>query len=95
MTVDTSIDIKEELAPFTDTDDGEKHLSHIINSASNMHVWQKGMNATDIIEIARLTGQEIVALCGYRLIPMRDPRKYPACKTCVDIAANIMIGALE
>ena len=89
MTVDTSLDIKEELAPFTDTDDGEKHLSHII------HVWQQGMNATNIVEIARLTGQELVALCGYRWIPMRDPRKYPACKTCVDIAANIMIGALE
>ena len=95
MTVDTSLDIKEELAPFTDTDDGEKHLSHIIHIVNNTHVWQQGMNAIDIIEIARLTGQELVALCGYRWIPMRDPRKYPACKICVDIAANIMIGALE
>lgn len=36
---------------------------------------------------AYVTGEEIVALCGKRFVPTRDPSRYPVCPTCKDIVA--------
>ena len=35
---------------------------------------------------AYVTGEEIVALCGKRFVPTRDPSRYPVCPTCKEIA---------
>ena len=37
-------------------------------------------------DIARayVTGEAIVALCGKKWVPTRDPTKYPICPTCVE-----------
>lgn len=34
---------------------------------------------------AYVTGEEIVALCGKKWTPSRDPEKYPICPTCRDL----------
>jgi hypothetical protein len=31
---------------------------------------------------AYITGEAIVALCGKRWVPSRDPSRYPICPTC-------------
>lgn len=36
---------------------------------------------------AYVTGEEIVALCGKRFVPTRDPSRYPVCPTCKEIVA--------
>lgn len=33
---------------------------------------------------AMVTGAAIVALCGKRWVPTRDPSRYPICPTCVE-----------
>lgn len=34
---------------------------------------------------AAVTGSLVVALCGKRFNPIRDPEKYPVCPTCQEI----------
>jgi hypothetical protein len=33
---------------------------------------------------AMVTGEAIVALCGKKWVPSRDPTRYPVCPTCVE-----------
>ena len=92
MLTEIAEDIEFRLAPYEDTDDGQEHLSHLINPPKNTHIWQPGMSAQDIVEIARMTGTFVEALCGYRWVPKRNPKLYPVCQTCVDIATNMVLG---
>jgi hypothetical protein len=41
----------------------------------------------DAVSRAYVTGEEIVALCGKRFVPTRDPSRYPVCPTCTEILA--------
>ncbi|MBJ7382049.1 MAG: DUF3039 domain-containing protein [Acidimicrobiia bacterium] len=38
----------------------------------------------DDIMRAMVTGESIVALCGKRWVPTRDPERYPICPTCIE-----------
>lgn len=84
-----------ELIPYEDTDDGKDHLTHIVSPPENAHLWRPGMQAQDVVDLARISGQEVTALCGYKWVPKRNPDKYPVCQSCVDIAGHIMRGLGE
>lgn len=84
------MEIIKETIPYEDDNDGKDHLAHLINQRENEHIWQPGMSAQDIVDIARATGQEVRALCGYMWVPKRNPEKYPSCQACFDIAGQIM-----
>ena len=43
-------------------------------------------NKTDITRAA-IEGGRIVALCGYRFPPIRDPQRFPVCPKCKELAA--------
>jgi len=90
LDVNTMEIIETDLFPYQDLDDGKDHMTHVINQRDNIHIWQPGMSSQDIVDTARMTGQWIFALCGYKFIPERDPQKYPACQACFDIAGQIM-----
>ncbi len=91
LDIDTETDLSiEVMTPYEDLDDGKNHYAHIINPPTNIHLWIKGMTTLEIIEIARMTNQKIVALCGYKWVPKRTPNKYPVCKSCLDIAGQLM-----
>lgn len=38
----------------------------------------------DIVR-AHVTGEAIVALCGKKWVPTRDPSRYPVCPTCKEL----------
>lgn len=38
-----------------------------------------------------INGAVVVALCGHRFIPTRDPNNFPLCQACKDVVQN-MIG---
>ena len=38
----------------------------------------------DDIMRAMVTGEAIVALCGKRWVPTRDPERFPICPTCIE-----------
>lgn len=60
-----------------DTDEGP--CSHIVKG-------KDGKKGTDIVLEARIYGTPVEALCGYVWIPSRDPKKYPVCQKCKEIA---------
>lgn len=42
-----------------------------------------GQDSTVMVRQAYANGTVLVALCGYRWIPSKDPRKYPVCQPCM------------
>ena len=38
----------------------------------------------DDVARAYVTGKAIVALCGKKWVPTRDPSRYPVCPTCLE-----------
>ncbi len=51
------------------------------------HYVRKG----DIVR-ANVEGVEVVALCGKKWIPSRDPSRYPVCPTCKEIMGALRGG---
>ena len=59
-----------------DTGDGEHdRFAHYVRKA-------------DIVK-ANVEGVPVVALCGKKWIPNRDPDRYPVCPTCKEIKARL------
>jgi len=82
---------EDQIVPYEDTDD-PLHRTHIINPPNNRHLpwWDSALDAQDIVDIARTTGDEIVALCGYKFVPKANPDKYDVCDPCMRVAGLIM-----
>lgn len=83
-----------ELFQFEENDDPNRK-THIINPPKNIHIWRQGMSSQDVVDIARATGQEVVALCDYRWVPKHNPEKFDVCDTCLTIAGELMRSANE
>ena len=66
-------------------------MRHIIPPA-NLHIFRPWMSTQDIVDIARVRGLEVVALCGYRWVPRSNPENMPTCDDCVRIAGEILSG---
>ncbi len=81
--------IMEDLFPYEEPTDANTK-THYVNPPMNLHIWRDGMTTQELVDIARATGQEIVALCGYRWVPKHDPDKLDVCEQCVKIAAQMM-----
>lgn len=47
--------------------------------------------ANDVTQ-AMIDGTEIVALCGYRWIPSRDPHRFPLCRPCAEAVYRVVDG---
>jgi hypothetical protein len=78
-----------ELIPYEESKAPDTK-AHIVNPPANMHIFQPGMEAQDIVDIARATGNFVVALCGYKFIPRHNPDKHDACERCIEIAGDII-----
>lgn len=78
--VDTDLDMVEQEIAET------LRLTHIVNPPMNEHVGGPGLTSKEIVFIAREFHIEVVALCGYRWVPVNDPEKYPVCEECMRIA---------
>lgn len=88
----------EEVVPYEDADDGKVHKAHIVRPTENAHITghpNSVMTGQDVVDLARVMGEFVVALCGHKFVPKRDPEKCDACKSCIDIAGHIMSGLGE
>lgn len=89
-------DVLSKLTEYEEApDDGADRKTHIVNPPKNIHIWQIGMTAQEVVDIARATGQEVVALCDYRWIPKLNPEKFDICQSCLDLAGELMRGMGE
>ena len=71
-----------DFMPYDESKDPDRR-THIINPPANVHIWQEGMTAKDIVDIARATDQKITALCGYTWVPKHNPEKFDICEPCL------------
>ena len=79
----------EDIAPFEKG--APPHAkAHIVNPPANTHIWAPGMTMQEVVDIARMTGQEVVALCGHRWVPKLDPAALDVCETCLDRAHRLL-----
>ena len=70
------VDVEERTRPST-TDEGDhERMAHIVLPAS-------------AVTEAIVTGTPCTALCGKTWVPSRDPKKYPLCPTCREIAEGM------
>jgi hypothetical protein len=69
----------ERVRPRTSGGD-DKRYAHIIRAP----------NADAVITEAMVTGTPVVALCGKRWVPSRDPSRYPVCPKCKEIRAQML-----
>jgi len=55
--------------------------------------WDGGRHAHYVMKHglveSMIYGAEVVALCGWKFIPQRDPEKYPICQRCQRIHAGL------
>src|SRR3954451_23867073 len=86
--VDTDRSFLDQVAPY---DSGEDPIlrTHIIRPYENTHIWQKGMTAQGVVDLARLNRTPIVALCGHKWVPVHNPDKYDMCDPCIKIAGEL------
>lgn len=69
-------------APVLDLDDGTgdpERLTHIVNQAL----------PDNSVVAAIMNGTEVVAMCGHRFVPYRDPERYPVCRPCREALAAL------
>lgn len=89
--VDTGLTVLDETQESTGTDIPKKR--HIVNPAMNVEFQNKYgrcEDAQEIVDVARVRGVEITALCGEKFIPTRNPAGLETCNACMDIAGQIM-----
>jgi hypothetical protein len=70
------VEILEDRPAPVSSDGDHERFSHIIRKSDEM----KGY----------VLGEEVVALCGKKWVPSRDPQRYPVCPTCLEV-----LGALR
>lgn len=66
----------EEVRPVLDDEGDHDRMAHIVVPAS-------------AITEAIVTGKPCTALCGKVWVPSRDPKRYPVCATCKEVAASM------
>lgn len=83
---------EDQIIPYEETSDPNIR-THIVNPADNIdfqHQYGRCETAQEIVNLARMIGVEIVALCGYKFVPKHNPDKPDACEACIKIAGEIM-----
>jgi hypothetical protein len=60
-------------APFEEGD--HERFAHIIRKQDEMRGY--------------VEGKPVVALCGKRWVPSRDPQRFPVCPTCQEVLASL------
>ncbi|MDA8391562.1 MAG: DUF3039 domain-containing protein [Actinomycetota bacterium] len=71
--VSTEVLEQERVAPVDEGD--HDRMAHIVVPAS-------------AVTEALITGKPCTALCGKTWVPARDPKRYPLCPTCKEIAQS-------
>lgn len=80
-----------------ETSDSIKKYVHIIRPPENAEIFSylercgnPDPSAKDIFDFARTAGFEVVALCGYRWIPISTGENLDVCQICMDVAGMHM-----
>ena len=73
--------------PTIDEGDHER-MAHIVLEGFRPKEGDFIATGTNVVE-GMVTGTPVKALCGKVWVPGRDPRRFPVCPTCAEIAAGM------
>jgi Protein of unknown function (DUF3039) len=76
--------------PQLDDDDHER-FSHIVleGYTPKRGLRKKFVSTGNSVVEGMVNGTPVEALCGKKWVPGRDPKKYPLCPTCKEIAESM------
>lgn len=72
--------LMEQVRSITSDNSDNETLTHIVYMPPK--ALAEGTTVYDYVLNARIFGIEIEALCGYKWIPHKDPKKFPVCSKC-------------
>lgn len=75
-----AIDVDERIAP-SNTDGDHERFAHYVGA--------RRKSAEAMVLEARINGTHVVALCGKKWIPSRDPQRFPVCPECAELAKGM------
>lgn len=82
------IETDVEIIPFEKADPA-KDKAHIIRAMDNLHI-SRVYGSNDMVDVARMMGLELIALCGHRWIPSKNPNELPVCVPCMKKAHELL-----
>ena len=74
-------------APLTEDGDHERY-THIVLEGFHLEDEKFVATGNSVVE-GMVNATPVVALCGKTWVPGRDPKKYPVCPTCKEVAASM------
>ena len=75
--------------PDRAVDEGDhERMTHIVLEGYTPDDGEFVRTGTNVVE-GMVNGTPVTALCGKVWVPGRDPRRYPVCPTCKEIAAGM------
>jgi hypothetical protein len=81
--------VLEETTVVEPTQDGDhERFSHIVWEGSELEDGTYVPVGPTVVE-SMITGTPVRALCGKVWVPRHDPKKYPICPTCKEIAVQM------
>ena len=78
--------------PFEQNDDPNRKAHWVRPSDNGIDDPNDPTTSQDIVDLARMSGAEVVAACGHTFVPKHNPKGLGVCETCTDIAANAITG---
>lgn len=80
---------RTETTPELDDGDHER-MAHIVLEGFRSDENEEGfVSAGPSVAEGIINGTPVRALCGKTWVPNRDPKRYPLCPTCKEIAAHL------
>ncbi|MCU1491509.1 MAG: putative glycerophosphodiester phosphodiesterase [Acidimicrobiaceae bacterium] len=79
----TELEVSTTLEPTHDGD--HERMSHIVLEGFKPKVGKFVSAGNSVVE-GMVNGTPVRALCGKEWTPGRDPKRYPLCPTCAEIA---------
>ncbi len=76
---DTWTDVTPDV---TNADGDHERFAHYVRA-------KKGTSAEALVLEARIHGFPVEALCGKRWVPSRDPKRFPVCPECAELAKGL------
>lgn len=83
----TQIDLDEAVNEATE----QGRVTHIVLEGSMLENGEF-LGTGDSVVFGFVNGTPVTALCGEKLVPRNDPKKYPICQACTEIAAGMGWG---
>jgi hypothetical protein len=71
----------------------EEYRGHRLSNGDEPAAHVVDQRVDQDVAAAYVEGRELVALCGYRWVPTRDPHSLPLCRACVAVVEQLIGGA--